>query len=193
MSSTCADGATTRIGRRAIRRVVAGPPFARSQTILLALTSITLVAYGVSTFISVQERWLAANMGGAMRMDATVNLAAGVVIAIGLVLRQPILILIGGAAVLWAALQQGSAVGVVPSVLLPWAVSLTVGAMLIAAARLGTLFIALTVVGVAAFGVALVLARQWAALDFAIAGFATLLAWALLDLAWRAIRGTPLP
>jgi hypothetical protein len=53
--------------------------------------------------------------------------------------------------------------------------------------------VVLTVAGLAAFGFALVGARAWAALDFAVAAFGTILALALIDLAWRALRGAPLP
>jgi hypothetical protein len=77
--------------------------------------------------------------------------------------------------------------------LLPWALSWTAAAMLIAAARLGRWYVVLTVAGLAAFGFALVGARAWAALDFAVAAFGTILALALIDLAWRALRGAPLP
>ena len=170
-----------------------GAPPTRWQAMLQALAVAALVAYGMSVIVMLQERWLVANMGEAMRFDAIVNLAAAAVIAAGLLARTHVLVLAGGAFVLWAALQQGSAVGWLPSMLLPWAVSLVTGALLVAAAGLGRAAFALTAIGLFAFGYALASTRALAIFDFAVAGFVTLLVWALLDLAWRATRGTPLP
>jgi hypothetical protein len=154
---------------------------------------VALAVYGLSAFSLSREPWLDAFMGSAMRIDVAANLAAAAIIATGLVVSRPILVMAGGALVLWAALQQGSGIGWLPSALLPWALSWTAAAMLIAAARLGRWYVVLTVAGLAAFGFALVGARAWAALDFAVAAFGTILALALIDLAWRALRGAPLP
>ena len=193
MSSTYAESATAPIPLPTVWQRIRGAPLVRWQTLLLALAVVLLLVYGLSVVAMLQEPWLAANMGNAMRVDATVNLAAAVLIAAGLLSRLRILVLVGGALVLWAALQQGSAVAWLPSSLLPWAVSLVAGAMLVAAAGLGRAWVAVTVGGLIAFGYALAMTRALAAFDFGIAAFATLLAWALLDLAWRAVRGTPLP
>ena len=193
MSSTYAEAAAAPIPLPTVWQRVRGRPLVRWQALLLALACVSLLVYGLSVVAMLQEPWLAANMGNAMRLDAALNLAAAVLIAAGLLGRLRILVLAGGTLVLWAALQQGSAVAWLPSTLLPWAVSLVAGAMLVAAARLGRAWVALTVGGLIAFGFALAMTRALAAFDFAIAAFAMLLAWALLDLAWRAIRGTPLP
>jgi hypothetical protein len=193
MSSTYAESATTPIPLPTVWQRVRDTPLVRWQALLLALAAVSLMAYGLSVVVLLQEPWLAANMGDAMRLDAAVNLAAAVLVAAGLLSRLRILVLLGGLLVLWAALQQDSAIAWLPSTLLPWTVSLVAGAMLVAAARLGRPWVALTVGGLVAFGYALAMTRALAAFDFAIAAFATVLAWALLDLAWRAIRGTPLP
>lgn len=192
MSSTYPESAA-RVTLAGRWQRVRGAPLNRWQAVLTALSAIALLAYGLSVVVMLQDRWLATNMGDAMRFDAIVNLLAAALIAAGMVARQPILVLAAGTAVLWAALQQGSAAAWPSSAFLPWAVSLVAGAMLVAAAQLGRAWVALTVAELIAFGYALVMTRALAAFDFAIAGFATLLIWALLDLAWRAVRGTPLP
>ena len=193
MSSTYAETVTPAIPLPTVWQRVRGRPLVRWQALLLAMAAVGLMVYGLSVVAMLQEPWLAANMGSAMRLDAAVNLAAAVLIAAALLSRLRILVLIAGTLVLWAALQQGSAIAWLPSMLLPWPVSLVAGAMLVAAARLGRAWVVLTVGGLIAFGYALAMTRGLATFDFAIAAFATLLAWALLDLAWRAIRGTPLP
>lgn len=193
MSSTYAEAEAAAVPRPATRPWIRRIWLARWQAVLLGLAAISVMAYGLGVIAMLQERWLASNTGDAMRLDAVVNLAAAAIIATGLLTRMPVLVLVGGAAVLWAALQPGSAAAWPPSMLLPWAVSLVAGAMLVAASRLGRAWVALTVIGLIAFGVALGMSRELAALAFAIAAFATLLIWALLDLAWRAARSTPLP
>jgi hypothetical protein len=192
MSSTFAE-AVARVRPPAVWRRISQPPLARWQVALTAAAVGALAVYGLSTFSLSREPWLDAFMGSAMRIDVVANLAAAAIIATGLVVSRPILVMAGGALVLWAALQQGSGIGWLPSALLPWALSWTAAAMLIAAARLGRWYVVLTVAGLAAFGFALVGARAWAALDFAVAAFGTILALALIDLAWRALRGAPLP
>jgi hypothetical protein len=192
MSSTCAEAAASVRPPAAWRRI-GQPPLARWQAALTAAAAVALAAYGLSAFSLSREHWVDVFMGSAMRIDVVANLAAAAIIATGLVVSRPILVMAGGALVLWAALQQGSGIGWLPSALLPWALSWTAAALLIAAARLGRWYVVLTVAGLAAFGFALVGARAWAALDFAVAAFGTILALALIDLAWRALRGAPLP
>jgi hypothetical protein len=166
---------------------------ARWQVALVALAVAALAAYALSTMAVSREHWPDIWMGDRMRLNALVSLAAGAAMAAGLIGGLPLLILLGGAAALAAALQQTASIGWVPSLVLPWAVSLTGGAMLVAADRLGRRYVVGTVGGLLAFGTALIVTRAWASLDFVVAAFGTLLAWALLDLAWRAIRRAPLP
>lgn len=193
MSSTYAEAEAAAVSLPSTWQRVRGASLARWQAVLLALAAFVVLAYGLGVMAMVQERWLATNVGDAMRLDAIVNIAAAALIAAGLLTRLPVLVLVGGAVVLWATLQPGSAAAWPPAMLLPWAVSLVAGAMLVAASRLGRAGVAVTVIGVVAFGIVLAFSRELAAFDFAIAAFATLLGWALLDVAWRAIRGTPLP
>jgi hypothetical protein len=193
MSSTSADDAMIRVRRPAIGRWGERRALARWQVGLIVLAATALTVYGLSALAVSREHWPNAWMGDAMRFDVLVNLAAAGTIATGLILGLPIVVLAGGAPAFWAAVQQGSSVGWVPSTILPWALSLTAGAMLVVAGHLGREFVALTVGGLVVFTVALVQARAWASIDLAIAAFGTMLLWAMLDLAWRAIRRTPLP
>ncbi|HEX6475316.1 MAG TPA: hypothetical protein VF114_09575, partial [Candidatus Limnocylindria bacterium] len=76
MSSTYPEGAAARVTQAGLWQRARGAPLARWQAVLTALAAVALVAYAVSVVVMLQERWLATNMGDAMRFDAIVNLVA---------------------------------------------------------------------------------------------------------------------
>lgn len=141
--------------------------------------------YAVALFSQSFAPFYGTSRGPDMRIAAILNLGVIVVLVASARLRRFGLV---WAACLVALLLHGlpgARVGEVPSLVLPWATAATALVMADAASRTSRGLVAATAIVLTAFAAWLALTLAWAALDYAIAAAAVVLAWSLAGL----IRG----